>query len=519
MACHTGCTIIDLNPGVGLWSSKLHDVIKPKNHILVEPAQSAYLPFLKPLLEAPGSRYLLRDWASTNQWKSNAYISEGLIPRLESAVTSDGRNNSLLIIANLSSASSKPRLNSSISAHLAIIDYIHQIRSNQNFQASGPVRMLMWMNDSYKSAILPRQVHHRRKLSVEIEMTCHVEEVVGRPASRVKFRREGFIDIESSERVAREMVRRNIQIPFHRQDETQRQVQKELSISAGENTTPSKYTHTLADTPRNWHTHLIQMEQAFQNSEFHGPIAEPVSLKPKPKPKSEREETFKDSEQLREIRIMRSRYKAQKKQKDALGDFLRAQEVIEKDIQNQTPNELQRQKKLNELKQLKLRLERVPKAVREAFYYTVDNRRAFNQDPPLFMWDRRTAEPIIAQDDEFWNPTTLALLDFKPKLPNEIPVTSMRTESFNLLMAALFTNSSSTLHCLNSLAPGAAEAIAPNVPALRNPRKGGQIDLSDLRVRCFTPEMIHEIVQAWEDWPFKPTITEMIGNSSKSPPI
>lgn len=518
MACYIGCTIIDLNPGVGLWSSKLHDVLKPKSHILVEPKQSAYLPFLKPLLDVPGTRYILRDWTGLDQWQSDSYISEGLIPKPESAIKPNGRNNSLLIVANLSYGLPKPSPKGTVTANLGILHYINQIRSNQNFQASGPVRMLMWMNDSDKMAILPRQIHHRRKLSVEIEMMCHVEEIVGGPASQIKIRREGYLDIESSKRVAKEMAKKNIQIPFYRQDGIQKKVQELLKTADGNRTAAVEKHMEAADTHRNWHNDLIQMEQAFRAGKFHGLIEEPLSGRPRPKP----ERDGKDSKQLRELRQLRLTFKAQKKHKDISDGFVQAQagiESLESDIQNQTLNELQRQKKSNELKQLKetlkLQLESVPKAIREVFYSTYDNRKAFTQDPPLFMWDRRTAEPIIAQENEFWNPKTLALLDFEPRSPNHLPVALTRTDSFKLIMAALFANSSSTLYCLNSLAPGVAEAIAPNIPSLRDPRKGGLIDLSDLRVRCFTPKMVCEIAQAWENWPFKPTMTEMICNSFK----
>ena len=37
-------------------------------------------------------------------------------------------------------------------------------------------------------------------------------------------------------------------------------------------------------------------------------------------------------------------------------------------------------------------------------------------DPPLLMWDRRNAEPILAEDDEFYHLNKpMALLDFQPQ--------------------------------------------------------------------------------------------------------
>src|ERR1700677_3313119 len=54
---HIGCDIIDLNPGPGVWSSALHDFLKPRTHILMEPDHASYKPLLKPLLDAEGSTY------------------------------------------------------------------------------------------------------------------------------------------------------------------------------------------------------------------------------------------------------------------------------------------------------------------------------------------------------------------------------------------------------------------------------------------------------------------------------
>lgn len=52
---HVGCDLVDIYPGAGLWSSKLHDALQPRSHILLEPDEELYRPFLEPLLAKKGA--------------------------------------------------------------------------------------------------------------------------------------------------------------------------------------------------------------------------------------------------------------------------------------------------------------------------------------------------------------------------------------------------------------------------------------------------------------------------------
>ncbi len=51
---HVGCDLIDIYPGAGLWSRKLHEALQPRSHILMEP-DKIYKPFLEPLLSTPNA--------------------------------------------------------------------------------------------------------------------------------------------------------------------------------------------------------------------------------------------------------------------------------------------------------------------------------------------------------------------------------------------------------------------------------------------------------------------------------
>lgn len=510
---HTGGTIIDINPGVGLFSSKLHDVVKPKRHILVEPAQSAYLPFLQPLLDAPESRYRLRNWDYDHQIRPDKYLAEGLLPEFKKAKTADGRNDSILLVANMS-----PTKSSGHNATLAIpsiFQYLIQVRHKISFQANGTVRMLLWMNDSEKTSVLPRTVHPHRKIAVELDMTCYVEEIAGAGLNHNRDCRDSFLDVESSRRVAREMKRQGIQIPYDRLGEIPRNLSVDDFPSLNESMKDSVTMPTF-DTQRTWHKELEKLQQRFRDGEFfqfkNCTSKEAKGVRVRRSTKSGDEHT----PQYFRLHQLESALKNENAERLSLEPFLQEEDLIcslEYDLQDQTLESLQKEAKLKELQQrrlnLKIRLDEKRKKFVDRFFFITDNKKACTQDPPLLMWDRRTAEPLIAEKQEFYRENTLALLDLQPRTPNPFPMNIAQAIIFGQLMSTLYANGLNTLKVLDSVVPGASQAIAPNVPALTNIRRGGRHHLSDLRVRCFTPEMCYSILQAWEKWPFKSSLIDL----------
>lgn len=516
MAHLTGCSIIDFNPGVGLWSSKLHDALKPQSHVLVEHDPDFYHPFLKPLLDSPGSRYHLRSWHDKQKWWPDPYLSEGLIPELEKAIITDGRNDSLLIIANLAYGS-KQRIRGLSPSHLHIHTYIYHLRSQIAFHAHGSVRLLMWMPDSEKSLILPKTVSLRRKLSIDLEMACNVKEIAGGGVETsivtLGALRETFLEMKSSERVAKRMEAQNIQIPLSRQDVAKKQMYGDLLDLADDNTKALEDSHVAKIGPkRHWHNELEQLEQDYRDGKFPRLSPSRTRLPPKDGRKERSPEYYR-------LSMLKYHFKLNDRVRVKVDELIQEQEAIDRlhyGILNDAFDERERQGKLVEHQQrseaFKVRQENLTNSVHGVFNIVSDNRRAFMLDPPLLMWDRRTAEPLFVRGDEFCNPTELALLDFQPLSPNPYPITSAQSAVFDLVMGGLFNQPNDTIYGLNSLGPGAADAIIPQVSALQDPQRGGRYDLSDLRLRCFTPEMIHGIVQAWDRWPFKPPISEMLAH-------
>lgn len=521
MAHLTGCSIIDFNPGVGLWSSKLHDALKPRSHVLVEQDSDFYLPFLTPLLDSPGSRYHLRRWHDRQPWTPNSYVSEGLIPELEKTPTTDGRNDTLLIIANLAYGS-KREVRGLIPSHLNIHTYVNHLRSQRGFHAHGSVRLLLWMPNTDKNMILPRTVLYRKKLSVEVEMVCNVEEIAGGGIdTQISSVREPFLDFRSSKRVAERMKTQNIQIPFSRQDVAQKAVYEALLNPAEDSTKGLEDSHVLpTGFIRDWHSELKQLERDFRDAKFPqtnpSPSASTDQRKPPQRMGRPRKEPREKTPEFVRLSNLKNHLALDNRVRVKVDELIQEQEAIDRlhsGILNKAFNEPERQGKLAELQQraegFKVQRENLTRKANTHFNINSDNRRAFMMDSPLLMWDHRTAEPLIVRKNEFCDPTQLALLDFQPLSPSPYPITSAQSVMFALIMGGLLNHPTDTIYHLNNLAPGAADAIIPHVSALHDPQRGGRYDLSEFRIRCLTPEMFYGIVQAWDNWPFKPLISEM----------
>lgn len=476
--------------------------------------------WLQPLLDAPTSKYHLRDWDDRTSWMPESYITEGLMKRDFGINTTptDGRNNSLLIVTNLAQDNRKMGATTRSTAFSTRVRHLmNDFRFKTGFQAHGLVRVLMWIHDLDKQSLLPRSICRRKKLGLQMEMICNAEEVVG-GANELRAReqaREEFIVIQSGIRVAKEMKRNNVPILLERQDETQQRVQNHLLTEEVHHSDNPR--EILVNKHRGWHKELEKLEKGFQKGRFlkfiSAPPGTPAGLNIRKVRKSSEKFT---AEYNRLVELQRN-FKHERKIQTLVDGLFERQSMIdslELDTFNQGLDGLQRAKKLKLFLQsnekFKLQLEETTKKIRDTFMFHRDDRKAFAQSPPLLMWDRRTAEPLIAQKNEFSPMKELALLDIQGHVDNLYPMTQEQVTQFEFITAQFFINPSVSPYALDSIAPGAFDAIVPYVPALHDPLRGGRRDLSVLEARCFTPEMAHGITLAWDKWAFKPTVSDLV---------
>ncbi|KAK3168073.1 hypothetical protein OEA41_004519 [Lepraria neglecta] len=475
LAQYVGCTIVDMNPGAGLWSSKLHDFLKPRRHVLVEPNQD-YLPFLQPLLDAPGSRYKYKNWDGEKVRHPDAYVEEGLIPDVEEA----RREGSLvLMVANFAGQKAR-RMDTDVGskAHIRAIDFTHSARHNRGFHAYGPTRLLMWMTDEEKRPLLPRTVGYRHKLAAYLEASFHVEEILGETANDTKVNREDALEIESRKRVAERMAKEGIVLPPDRQ----------LDLK--------DVMYSLSQTSRSWHREFEELDEGLKSQRISQFVGQPPGpLVAVGRSGVKKKGTPGLTPEYNRWRLLRNVLMGENKQIDKANQYLRKQEEIDK-------------------LDLEAHRDGIDPKTQEELLGTLDaktnvhGRRPprLRNGPPLLMWDQRKAEPLIAQSDEFWpSKEGLALLDFQPKIPQPFPTNREQSTYFDMLATELMgVKGPNNIKLLNKIAPGAFEALVPKVSAFTDPRRGGRRDVESIRNRVLTPEQLYGLAMAWDKWLFKP---------------
>ena len=487
-----------------------------------------FSPFLQPLLDAPDSRYRLAEYKNTtDQWTPYRYIAEGLLPTQEGSKdytpNHEGQNNSLLILANMDiHRKTATRTVGKFDSHHRIIEYFRSLQDQSDFNRNGVVRMLMWMSDHEKATLLPRTVMLRRRLAVLGELTCHIEEVAGGSLEPSLRRRAPELDFESSMHTAKRMEKANIHIPMSRLTEIPRQIQEaHASTGSGGSNISDITIDPVAYDERDWHEELRALEKAFADGVFPQIVGGPSNIQKSKYRTSIADKPF-TPEYLR-LKYLQVAKRSQRKKRNALEELLQEQEDIEAleltITEDETLDDQTRKSKREELEerqnQFQLRLDRLPTRQDGNLHAIADDKRACSISPPVLQWDRRTAEPIIAGPQEFHPSRTLALIDFQPRTPSTNPLTKTQKHYLDVMLTDFLIHPSQSVPtALNILALGAADALIPHAPSLRDPRKGGRRDLDQLRVRLLTTEMLHELAIAWEKWPFRPSLAELMRNQS-----
>ena len=449
------------------------------------------------MLDAPGSRYHYRRWPPVDASYIARYVEEGLLP---AASEVRGDQNPILLVANHGHGKVRAEDHSvGVEAVMQAYTHAYNFRHNKSFHTYGPTRMLLWLADSDKRTLLPRTVAYRSKVALSLELSMHVEEVVGGPPLESKARREDALEIKSGERVAERTKEEGIVLPPRRQ----------LAYEA-------TFGKSSAGTTRDWHQEFQELTEGFKTLKYSQFVGE--SPKPLIDTRGRKQKTLKEipfTPEYKRFQHLKGIFNRANVNHNRADKYVQMQEEIDRldlkahstDIDMEQRNELLRVLDAK-IQDFKASLEDLREAELQKITFLDDDRRAFAMDPPLLMWDRRKAEPILAEDDEFYHLNKpMALLDFQPQPKSimDFPMTEKQEDYFDDIATHLMSvRGPATLHHLNKMAPGAFEALTPKVPALRDPRKGGRRDIDFIRNRTLTPEMFHGLAMAWDQWLFKP---------------
>ncbi|KAH8881369.1 S-adenosyl-L-methionine-dependent methyltransferase [Thozetella sp. PMI_491] len=483
---HVGCDLLDLYPGVGLWSKKLHDVLRPRSHILLEPNQ-LYKPFLDPILAQPNTRLVPRSgivWKDLNSILSPEYLPHQ-VPHDPLSAEAPSRNDTLLVVGNIAFYPKRkwgefPSLSS-----LLLFQFIRSLRSSSLFQKYGLVRMLFWVADEDKIPLLPRSVQKRKRLAIEAELTTDwITEIAGGDVTdEGRFRRWRSIDLEGAQAVAEKMRLAGRTVPPGRETKLFQELRQfGGTIEAGATTLP-------------FHNELADLQEKFQAGAFG-----------------------EDDPQFQRLRRLRWRGN----QETVLGrktvELTEEHRMIEDEVReawakSETGSREELDKRTRAaLERHEAKLDGMTQLNFSKFWTARDNLHAFHQDPPILQWDRREAEPLVAHPTDFYPNGTACLLDIQPKAPHPLLREAQLGDTFDLLLPRLLSDAPPLEKIMDAFSPGAAEGVLSHCRSLRDPNRYGLpfLGKGELSSRAMNEHQFTDIMQSWKNWPFAPSYQDLM---------
>ncbi|KAF2176377.1 S-adenosyl-L-methionine-dependent methyltransferase [Zopfia rhizophila CBS 207.26] len=511
---HKGCDILDINPGVGLWSSKVHDYLKPRSHILLEPEPETYGEFLQPLVTNTKSKYKLVTGDITQFKTYSDLIKDGYFPHQTPVTESNEPNNSLLVIGSLIWDPPLPGMGFSSLSKQLMLQFSHSAWSNDMFHAFGPARMLLWSNNVDMVGVLPTAMNNNSKYSLYMQKLSNVTEIASptlaiRGSGRGAISRDPRYILEGVAKALNTAKRKGIELPAHRRESIHDFAEDIWRLSNGTG------IMSVADSNR------YLREQEASGKSTQGLLIEGarelarVEKALESNPLMFRVETLTKTGTSTRVseegwRISRLRASVNRSEKvreirEKLVDTGEQIHNLECAILN-TTDEKKKEMARNRIEQLSQELgQNLGQnhiSIQEGFEMELDDRLALRSQANRLGWDKRAFEPIVVHSDEVWPFGRVSLVDIEPK-PIPEGQSSTFFEYFQDFVVALFSKPSLSLpEALEQLAPGASELMR-KVPALRDPAKGGRLNMDNLRVRMLTAEMVDGLCNAYMEWPFR----------------
>ena len=417
-------------------------------------------------------------------------------------------NDSLLILANLTGGKAFKSRSDQPTATI-IPQYISGILNQENsIHHYGLVRMLAWLPDDEKATYLPRTITERKKYSVRLDLVTRLSEIAGAPLDDVpssQARRQHDLTLQSMQHVAQRAKASGVWHSDSRRPPAPTPPWYEIPLVSDALDQLRKLPHKLP-----WQKELLALHDTWRRPQRKVDKHASEARRPKGRPRSEEPES---------LRLLRAKFLTVRKTKVVAQQW--ADRQIELDRSRidahrarQSPAILAAREKDIQQKEAALCAEmtkgRKDLALLARRY--VDDRRGFEQQPPLLQWDRRTAEPLLVKDEEFYPPQKMALLDIQP-VPDVLEKLNDfdKRTCFDYLCSILFRNLAQPVRTdLEAVAQGGLDEFLERVPDLSNPLKGGHPNLDDLRVRTLPTDLLVQLALALEKWPFRLQSHEMI---------
>ncbi len=510
---HKGCDIIDINPGIAKWSTKLHDHLKPRNHILMEPDE-VYNNHLT-LLEASDPTYKLIKKSGIIWNNLTKLITDGLLPSQVQRPFGDSEldkpNDTLLVTINIGYYPRRSYIGFASIAHLVMHQLFTAARAHSLFQSYGQVRMLVWVQDFEKRTFLPRSLKMRNKAAVEAETTVtYLHEICGADQDNDRYQRDQSVEIESALKVSQRMKDAGISTPPHRMSRLEEQIQGLDPNSVGE-----------METWRNFHAEMDELEQKLMKKEvpilqapdrveYMEDLNQHLKQRGWACPEGYLSYLTPEFKRWKELMYRHANRKATSERNERLCNAYKDMES--RWLELKKSNDKEKEEKMRgveeEIEQWHEEVEGLNQMQLRDLNAKIADTKSIAQEPPVLQWDRRAFEPLITKNEEFWPRQPMALLDIMPKtIWPALQKNSLNDyDYYELLLSALFhLPTHSITSRLQALAPGADEWIIPRCPSFRDVESGGFADLEMLKIRNLNEKMLKECFESFMDWPFRPS--------------
>lgn len=491
---HRGCDILDIYPGAGLWSSKLHDFLQPRSHVLLEPDHELYQPFLQPLLDQPGTKLVPK---SGIIWRDlNSVLTPEHLPHQNIPDNPDERNDTLLVTANLAFHPKKRFLNFESIAALVLHQFVDAMRTGGLFQRYGLVRMLIWTRTDDKLSFLPRNIQRRRRQALENDLVCEwLHEVCGGEAASASwFARDDAINEASLLATVKRMRAAKLKLPPGREPAG---YQEAVVTARARRRGPIPGTQ-IPTFKRAYHDILANMEAA--SLEQVGPDEDPHDLK---------------AMNVYKWRVNADLRKAGRllHHSTGLDNIIALHKAERPDAEEIAAAELQWLTEIQE----------APRTLVDEFITYKDNLHAFRKTPPLLQWDRRAYEPMTVEAEEFFPNVHCSLLDVQPRAPHPLlrqtgPASNRAADMFDVILGSLVQLAASQPlgSGLDALWPGASDYILPRWTSGHDLSRGGfpvHLRYADPVPRLLDARQWEELLELWMEWPFRPEFHELLGRT------
>lgn len=529
---HRGCDLISVYPGAGAWTKALHEAVQPRSHLLLEPDESTYRPFLQPLLDKKKVRLLPRSgmvWEDLDAVLTPEYLPNQKPISKKARLKGPPRNDTLLVTMNLAMFPRKRFGTFQSVSRMVLFQLLQTIRTSTLYQKYGQVRMLIWIPDDEKLGVLPRVIGKRRRSAIEGELaTEYIAEVCGRDVAAE--------DEDSvAKRGAASEGRNHDRWPQMELESARlcklRMEKQGIVTPPGRSTTLLKGLESLIGTDPKALKKSISMWKMRQavggkgvanEAEYH------ALLKLHKKKKfSADDPNFIRLKALEQYFVnidanFQNAVEFNKKHDAVVKAYEAAAEAEAQDPGSEAAAEL-----LAHAKELEADFDTTAPPLaryrREYAYIARDAVHILQRQPrrlgPVMSWDRRPYEPLPAAATDFFPNIPCALLDIQPKCTHPLlrsmgPGTDNAGDIFDMILGVMTDMMSGSVEKqIETLWPGAVEGVVPKCKALKDPARGG-IPLTGVGAitnRCLNSEQLMEILEEFMKWPFRPTHAEMLG--------